>query len=135
MAFVLTQIWDISIELRFDLGTINSKFSSALNFELEPRFPKIWYSHSNCRLNSFSYFCLVSKTENFIPNTFQIESNFVQLSRHAPMHGLLTALRACLPGKLLFWIQWESELQTSSVFKWSKIVCSLNGLLFRSWLE
>ena len=32
-------------------------------------------------------------------------------------------------------LEWRSEKQTSSVFEWSKPFRSLNGLLFRSWLE
>ena len=31
----------ISIELRFDLGTITLQFASTSNFELEPRFAEI----------------------------------------------------------------------------------------------
>ena len=34
-----------------------------------------------------------------------------------------------------FSCKWGSEWQTNLVLEWSKIVCSLNGSLFRSWLE
>ena len=31
--------------------------------------------------------------------------------------------------------QWESEWRTSLVFDWSRVVQSLNGLLFQRWFE
>ena len=73
-AFMLTQIWDISIELRFDLGSKNLEFALASNFEARPCLAEIWlgaflilcfcYSCSKlttlCKVGATLVLCLVN---------------------------------------------------------------------------
>ena len=49
---MLTRIWEIIIELRFDLGIKGLKFASTMNLESVPRFADIYIEWNNSIVGS-----------------------------------------------------------------------------------